>query len=174
MVSPNMIPEKEAVDIVKSSYYMESELISEPSDVSVPADVPVPSTQQSTSNVSPFDLLKKVGRKEGPKQTEMDAYEMEEALPEGSDVLRYWQDRASVYPVLSKLAKTYLSIPASSGGIERTFSLAGAISNARRARTSVKSMEARILLRENRLEELADSLHKTGHARLRVVRVAAK
>ena len=46
------------------------------------------------------------------------------------------------YPVLSKLARKYLSIPASSASVERLFSVCGAIIHARRARLSANTVEA--------------------------------
>ena len=54
----------------------------------------------------------------------------------------YWVKEAVHYPVLSKLARKYLSIPASSASVERLFSVCGAIIRARRARLSANTVEA--------------------------------
>ncbi|TFK82775.1 hATC-domain-containing protein, partial [Polyporus arcularius HHB13444] len=39
-----------------------------------------------------------------------------------TDALKWWYDRRAVYPTLSRMALDYLSIPATSVNVERTFS----------------------------------------------------
>ena len=67
-----------------------------------------------------------------------------------SDVLPevYWSKMSSIYPRLSKLARTLLSIPASSGSVERLFSVSGAIVRARRSRLTAKTVESLLLTME--------------------------
>ena len=67
------------------------------------------------------------------------------------DVLpgEFWAKSAHTYPQLVKLARTFLSIPASSGSVERLFSVAGAIVRARRSRLSSVTVESLLLAMEN-------------------------
>lgn len=64
------------------------------------------------------------------------------------DPLEFWKQNSLRYPILSKAAQEHLSIPASTGGIERVFSIAGALGRARRSRLSVESLKANILYRQ--------------------------
>ena len=41
------------------------------------------------------------------------------------DLLAYWKLKESMWPKLAKMVKQYLSMPASSAGVERVFSAAG-------------------------------------------------
>lgn len=54
----------------------------------------------------------------------------------------YWLNAQESFPTLAKLARRYLSIPASSACVERLFSVCGAIIRARRARLGAKTVEA--------------------------------
>lgn len=62
-------------------------------------------------------------------------------LQEEESPLRFWASHMSKFPTLYKLARAYLAIPASSAGVERLFSTAGAIGRARRARITTEKME---------------------------------
>ena len=43
------------------------------------------------------------------------------------DTMKYWDLNFKKFPTLSKLAQTYLALPASSAPVERLFSIAGKI-----------------------------------------------
>ena len=58
-------------------------------------------------------------------ESEVESYFSQPTLPENADPLDYWKQ--SSFPILSKLAQHYLSIPASSAPVERLFSIAGKI-----------------------------------------------
>jgi hypothetical protein len=66
--------------------------------------------------------------------------------------LEFWRSKEtqSSFPALTKLARIYLSIPATSGDVERLFSVAGALQRARRARITTNHLEALLLVREYR------------------------
>ena len=65
------------------------------------------------------------------------------------DPLTWWKRRESVYPTLSKMAKKYLQIPASSIPSERIFSLAGTIVSKKRASLSPENVDMLIFLKKN-------------------------
>ena len=48
------------------------------------------------------------------------------------NVLKFWQSNADEFPCLSKLARETHSIPATSAGVERQFSIAGLTLSERR------------------------------------------
>ena len=56
---------------------------------------------------------------------EFNLYLSEPALPEETKPLDFWKLNESKFPKLSRMAKYYLSIPASSAPVERLFSIAG-------------------------------------------------
>jgi hypothetical protein len=60
----------------------------------------------------------------------------------------YWAKMNKTYPRLAKLARTLLSIPASSGSVERLFSVSGAIVRARRSRLTTTTVESLLLAME--------------------------
>jgi len=81
---------------------------------------------------------------------ELDVYLKDSYLSLDCDPLIYWRKNQKTFPALANLARVYLAIPASSGGVERVFSVAGAIARARRARITVETLEAVLLTREEK------------------------
>ena len=69
----------------------------------------------------------------------------EEAIP--PEV--FWAKSGDAYPILIKLARTFLGIPASSGSVGRLFSVAGAIVRARRSKLSSVTVESLLLAKGN-------------------------
>ena len=64
------------------------------------------------------------------------------------DPLKFWSLNATMFPTLSKLARIYLGIPASSGSVERMFSISGALQRSRRARLSWVTIEKILCYRD--------------------------
>ena len=62
---------------------------------------------------------------------------------------RFWMKNKLKLPALSKLAQKFLSIPASSGPVERLFSKSGYINRTHRSRLTAKNLEATTLLVSN-------------------------
>ena len=58
-----------------------------------------------------------------PLPAEYHSYISEKVLDKQVNVLKFWEVSKDKYPLLSKLAKRVLAIPASSGSVERLFSI---------------------------------------------------
>ena len=73
---------------------------------------------------------------------------MYQSVPEetndNADPLDFWKTHRGSYPILSKLARQYLGIPATSVPVERLFSQAGELISAKR--NSLQPENANILL----------------------------
>ena len=65
---------------------------------------------------------------------EFDSYLLLPRAPSKTDILQWWASRKAEYPILAKLARKYLSIPATSVPSERLFSAAGLTITERRTR----------------------------------------
>ena len=65
------------------------------------------------------------------------------------DALLFWKMNESIYPILAKLAKKYLSVQASSAAVERMFSICGHIFSLKRRRLGVKFYSDLVLLKLN-------------------------
>ena len=82
-------------------------------------------------------------------ELELINYKSEASITMSSDPLAWWNSKKSVYPKLSKMAKYYLSIPATSVPSERVFSTAGDIVTAQRAALSPEHVDLLIFLKSN-------------------------
>ncbi len=69
-------------------------------------------------------------------------------------VLTFWKQYQSAFPGLSRLAKKYLGVQASSAAVERMFSISGFIFSERRRRLGAQFFENLVLLKLN--EDLID------------------
>lgn len=126
---------------------------SQQSEDSVESSVgsPAQSKKRKTGNEqvgSMFDIMRAIPDEVEQNCDETDIYLREPVAPENINPLEYWKVNSTRFPILSSLAKGLLAFPASSGSIERTFSIAGALQRARRARIKSKTMENLIKYRE--------------------------
>ncbi|XP_035228889.1 zinc finger BED domain-containing protein 1-like [Stegodyphus dumicola] len=80
----------------------------------------------------------------------MRQYFEERILSRNECPLKWWQARALLYPELSILAEKYLSIMATSGPSERTFSKSGQIQSEKRCSIQPKRMEKVLFLNMNK------------------------
>ena len=80
---------------------------------------------------------------------ELDQYLKEPVLTDKIDVFKWWKEKQMQFPMLYKLAKKYLCIPATSVPNERIFSKAGEIMSKKRNRISIKHMNNLIFLKHN-------------------------
>lgn len=81
--------------------------------------------------------------------SEIDCYLNENSIPKESDVLLWWKHNSTRYPVLSKLAKKYLCVSATSVPSERVFSSAGNIISTKRCSLSNNKAKKLIFLFQN-------------------------
>lgn len=81
-------------------------------------------------------------------KTELDRYVEEGVCDRHVNPLDYQKVNSNRYPNLTKLAKKYLAVPATSGGVERVFSIAGALKRARRVRLTPENTKNLILFRD--------------------------
>ncbi|XP_050950340.1 zinc finger BED domain-containing protein 4 [Labeo rohita] len=80
---------------------------------------------------------------------EIDLYRKETSISLMACPLEWWKDNAQRYPLLSTLAKSYLSVPATSVPSERVFSVAGDIVNAQRSQLLPDNVDMLIFLKKN-------------------------
>jgi hypothetical protein len=66
-----------------------------------------------------------------------------------SNLSKFWCLRKHQFPCLYQIALKFLSIPASSGPVERLFSYSGYINRPHRSRMTAKNLETTTLLRAN-------------------------
>jgi hypothetical protein len=66
------------------------------------------------------------------------------------NILHWWRDHERVLPLLSKLAKKVLTVPASSSKSERVFSTGGNFVTSKRNKIAPKKVEDLILIKENK------------------------
>lgn len=98
--------------------------------------------EEQPAALAPRDGIKKYLR-------ELQEYLAEPIAEQETDPLEFWKTKASDYPRLASLARRILSIPASSGSVERLFSAAGALARARRSKIEIQKVEELIMFRES-------------------------
>lgn len=65
---------------------------------------------------------------------------------DGEDILTFWQSQSIAFPMLAKVSKMILCIPATSASSERTFSSAGRVLESRRNRLNPGTVDAILFL----------------------------
>jgi hypothetical protein len=133
---------------------------------------PEPSSnlESSSSVVQPTTSQEPLAKKaklfsfmDSPSQTSQldhdDAFDMHQELMDfckaklldyNSDPLIWWKSHASEFPKLARMAKTALSIPASSAPVERIFSTAGKIFRPERTRLTSEKFETLVFIKCNK------------------------
>lgn len=86
-------------------------------------------------------------------EAEVDSYRKEASISLSACPLQWWRENAQRYPLLSTLAKSYLSVPATSVPSERVFSCAGDIVNAQRSQLLPQNVDMLIFLKKNLTSE---------------------
>ena len=122
----------------------------------LPSKIPRISPATSTSD-DDFNLL--FGQKKSQQQDntaqkkvdkELDKYMKEDETDfRKDDPLLWWKEREMLYPLVAKLAKKYLAIPASTAPSERVFSVAKNILQKERWNILPSRLSKHIFLRKN-------------------------
>jgi hypothetical protein len=94
-----------------------------------------------------------------PLETELLSYKTMKVLPRQDCPLKFWRNCKGQYPLLSKFARKYLCVPATSAPSERLFSKAGELVSKRRAHLSDDTIEQTLFLHYN-LKFLSKKLAK--------------
>jgi hypothetical protein len=63
--------------------------------------------------------------------------------------LSFWKAHKNTWPLIAELAQKMLGVPASSGAVERMFSISGHIYNPKRRKTGIKLFERLVFLKLN-------------------------
>lgn len=95
------------------------------------------------------------------EKSEIDEYMNEQRCPSKTNPLRFWECNANRFKVLSKIARKYLAVPASSAGAERVFSVSGWLGRARRSSLTPKNVSRLLMIRE----EIEPRISKVGSKR---------
>ena len=85
-----------------------------------------------------------------PIKREMIRYESFSIPPKDINILKWWKDHEIILPLLSKLAKMVLTVPASSSKSERIFSTGGNFVSKKRNKLAPKKVEDLIIIKENK------------------------
>lgn len=82
-------------------------------------------------------------------EPEITRYLNEPLVPITGNVFEWWRSQQFIYPKLTKLARMYLSIPATSVPSERVFSVAGNLVTSRRESLLPANVECLTFLHDN-------------------------
>ena len=81
--------------------------------------------------------------------SELDSFAKEGGIPLDQCPLQWWAKRATIYPVLSHIARVYLAVPASSAPSERVFSTASLVLSDRRRKLEESRVARLMFLKQN-------------------------
>ena len=93
--------------------------------------------------------LKNAGFQVSTSSSEIDQYKALPSVPDSDSVLDWWRDHGAMFPVLSKMARRYLAIPASSAASERAWSAFGDIYTKKRNRLHPQTLCKLLLIKHN-------------------------
>ena len=111
--------------------------------------VPVPVTERTSAATKQVRFRAEVfaklnaadnDRSISDSDDEIKRYLEEKREPEDTDVLKWWHDNSYKYPILSKIARDVLSMPASSVASESAFSVSGQVITDHRASLDSKTV----------------------------------
>ncbi|GAB6029555.1 hypothetical protein CHUAL_014159 [Chamberlinius hualienensis] len=112
-------------------------------------------TKPNLNNLDMFDELDELDNSHHVNELgEAERYLLLPREKRETDPLLFWRDNSEMFPILSHIAKIYLSIPASTGTINRVFSISKSIEQCRRAKICTKSLERLLLYQEYRFNAL--------------------
>ena len=80
---------------------------------------------------------------------EIEGYLNSKPVPVNTNVLEFWKQNQYIYPIMSRLARKNLGIPAASSTSERVFSTAGNTYSSRRTNLSISKVKVLMYMKEN-------------------------
>jgi hypothetical protein len=150
---------KEAyIDIAKQNSLVGVEVVSD-TEVEILGAVSIDGPRQKKAKIGLLGRIKEIQEAESRQRVstapnELDLYFEIPRSATDTNPLDFWKENVEKFPILSQLARIYLAVPASSGSIERTFSVAGAIARARRAKMALNTLECILFYRDMVLASL--------------------
>ena len=82
-------------------------------------------------------------------KNELNAYELEPRLKTDENVIHYWNNKKTEFPILNQLALILLAVPATQVSVERAFSSLKFILSPQRSRMDESLLENVLLIRNN-------------------------
>ena len=115
-----------------------------------PADVAQPVYDSSSDELTPYSYAggARITQPQ-PETEEFRRYEIEPARGREQDPISWWSENELRFPIISRIAKRILAIPASSAPSERLFSIAGAINTKQRAHMGIDKLPKLTCLKHN-------------------------
>jgi len=105
--------------------------------------------QEETSVLFQSDIWKIKDSGVSRAMLEIDSWRMELPIATTEDPLAWWRAHKHKYPLLSKVARKYLSIPATSAPSERAFSVLGQVINDNRSQLSPRKVHKVFFVHQN-------------------------
>ncbi len=147
----NNIIKKAAYSEIKNQMKTLHQKSIETRDDNSDTDIDMETITPSTSHESAIDIIfgkHDISTKEISFTEEFKSY-INVGHNRGTDLLLWWKENEKKFPLLSVLAKKYLSIPSTSVTSERMFSKAGFLVSKRRSLLSPKSINEVLFLNKN-------------------------
>jgi hypothetical protein len=110
------------------------------------------SISSSPTEIKPPSAMQKALSRVGLKidtDSEIDRYKAIPAVAESVNPLEWWRSNSDDFPILSRMAKRYLAIPASSAASERAWSVLGNIFTRRRNRLTSETLCKLLMVKHN-------------------------
>lgn len=103
----------------------------------------------TSSNTGVFNYLFPDESLLSEETSEIEKYMREDPIAKSASAFEWWKNNQNKYPVLSQLARKYLTIPATSVPSERIFSSAGDLIRAKRSCLSSKNVNMLVFIYNN-------------------------
>lgn len=110
---------------------------------------PTPSEQFSINITSQSSIFAIFEQNQPKVHDEVTEYLQEDIIPFNQNPFEWWANKKIKYPVLAKIARIYLVVPATSTPSERLFSDAGNLLSAKRSRMDAELFKRMIFLKKN-------------------------
>jgi hypothetical protein len=144
---------------VLRKYYEEYQENYLPTPIESRAASPTPSETSITLNPIYKPRLFSIFEQNQPKASnEVEEYLKEDKIPFSQCPFNWWLNKKNKYPVLAKMARIFLAIPATSTSSERLFSDAGNLMTSKRSRIDSELFKRMMFLKKNATK--VTSIHK--------------